>query len=252
MSTQSNWPHGSRQRRLETQTWATETDRPKNGVIRWKDGQLFDGASVEGNVLKFAMNDGNDGLYPDDIVGVLRDLYQSFVNFNPNDHYNVKILQHLQSAIELADRRAMERHGYSGSERERTYQVSYPQIASSPQAVEFVKGASYVVEASPYESLSLYEKFLDHPQYDSKKWDSQTLGLITFVGQLGNKPVAVQLNTKIINGKKVVFYYPSGTTADWTLIEDWFDKHCNPTFNGRKCRTDASSFIHCLEHVFEL
>lgn len=121
----TNWPHGSRQRRLETQKWSVDATESKQGVIRWKSGELFPGATVEGNVLKFTMNDGENGLYPDDVLGVLRDLYQVYVDSNPKDTFNVEIVEHLQKAIETADKRAVSRHGYSGSDRERTYQVNY-------------------------------------------------------------------------------------------------------------------------------
>lgn len=117
--------HGARQRRLESQTW--EEDTNKKGVLLWKDGEIFPGVTVSGSTISFTMNspEQGNGLYPDDAIAVFRDLYQFYINkFGPNK-YNENIVAHLQSALEEADRRAVERHGYSGSERERTYVPAY-------------------------------------------------------------------------------------------------------------------------------
>lgn len=121
--------HGARQRRLEAQVW--EEDANKKGVILWRDGELFPGVVINGSTISFTMNSPSqdNGIYPDDALAVFRDLYQFYLNKFGANKYNQIIVGHLQSALEEADRRAVERHGYSGSELERTYVPKYAKNA---------------------------------------------------------------------------------------------------------------------------
>jgi hypothetical protein len=57
-------------------------------------------------------------VYPDDAIAVIREMY-SYLNTAYPSHWNEQILGHLREAIYTADKRAVERHGYSFSPVER-------------------------------------------------------------------------------------------------------------------------------------
>jgi len=58
--------------------------------------------------------------YADDVVGILRDVY-AYYSDTYGEKYNKDAVEHLYSVIEIMDKRASEKHGYSGSKEEKTY-----------------------------------------------------------------------------------------------------------------------------------
>ena len=55
-------------------------------------------------------------------MAFIRDMYSSYTYI---DEETKLIILHLQKAIEIADQRALNRHGYSGSEEEQKYKPPY-------------------------------------------------------------------------------------------------------------------------------
>lgn len=63
-----------------------------------------------------------DGAYPDDMMTITRDLYESFENPD-EDTLLIKML--LQFAIEVADKRAFRKHKFSKSPEEAKFKPNY-------------------------------------------------------------------------------------------------------------------------------
>ena len=98
----------------------TQNRWKKKGVLKFEDGKL--GKHVEGEEMHIKFNGEDSGCYPDDVIGVIRDVLCSFEN---PDKYTVEAISLLQKAIEVLDKRAVEKHGYSWSENEKNYTPPY-------------------------------------------------------------------------------------------------------------------------------
>jgi hypothetical protein len=126
----------SREQRLYAQDYQqdplkTLTDgRSRLPVLRYLDGPLLtqsgavkDGVRVSGQEITFDMSK----LYPDDVMGIVRDMYE-YLNRNKPDFNNRTIIRHLNNAIREADRRAVRIHGYSCAPEERDLALPYGDI----------------------------------------------------------------------------------------------------------------------------
>lgn len=112
-----------RQCRCETQKWTI--DEKKTGVLRFADQNLRRDGDIQvvDNKLIVKLNNGKGGgCYPDDVLSVVRDIYDSF---DTKDDETIKIIKLLNQAIELADCRALKRHGYSWNKEEADYLPPY-------------------------------------------------------------------------------------------------------------------------------
>jgi len=58
--------------------------------------------------------------FADDVVGIIRDVYVYYKD-NFGEKYNKEAIEKLQEVIRIMDQRAEERHGYSGSEEEKSF-----------------------------------------------------------------------------------------------------------------------------------
>ena len=108
--------------RMERLPW--ERDREKRGVLQLKDQMLRrDGSiKVDGPELLIYFNDRRRGCYPDDAIAAILDIYCTYEN---PDAYTVEIMKKLEEVLVLADKRACERHGYSGDAEEKEYIPDY-------------------------------------------------------------------------------------------------------------------------------
>ena len=112
-----------RECRCETQKWAI--DEKKTGVLKFADQALRrDGdILISDNKLLIHFNLGGcGGCYPDDVLGVIRDIYESFPD---KDDATLQIIKALNMAIQVADIRAMKKHGYYWSKEEADYVPPY-------------------------------------------------------------------------------------------------------------------------------
>lgn len=116
----------SRKLRCEPQNWEKDEAKSKD-VLQFKDGKLTKNIEVSGNKLIVNFKkDGSGGCYPDDLIAVIRDIMLTFRS--ESDDFNKTTIEHLQRAIESADKRAESRHGYSGDEEEKNYVPDYKKV----------------------------------------------------------------------------------------------------------------------------
>lgn len=88
--------------------------------------QLADGSYKPGIFVKDqSVNLDFSKMYLDDAVAFIRDLYVELDKARPGRVSNKHAIDCLNQAVYAADREAVERHGYSGSEDERNVVVPY-------------------------------------------------------------------------------------------------------------------------------
>lgn len=111
---------------------------------------------------------------------------------------------------------------------------------------------SYVVEAETAVVQLLWHCWSRQAEnsggYQTKvDWDGLRSGVYITVGKIAGRLVTVQCRWANIQGKLVMFYYPSGETVAWDLVKRWLEKYCNPqTADGRRAHCDAGSFCDCV------
>jgi hypothetical protein len=118
-----------REVRMEPQEYPLD-DSKAHDVLKYKDGYLRPEGSpsknfeVRGNTLivTFKTSKGEHGAYIDDLLAVCRDMAIS--DKRPDAHKDNAISYIIDGLIEY-DKRAVKKHGYSGSKREREYVPEY-------------------------------------------------------------------------------------------------------------------------------
>lgn len=106
----------SRELRCEIQEW--DLDEKKTKVLRFKDGELREGITVEGSEMKINF----DKCYPDDVLAIMRDLLNSYTD---KDLETLQAIKQLELCIQILDQRALRRHGYSYSVEEKNFKPTY-------------------------------------------------------------------------------------------------------------------------------
>lgn len=114
----------AREFRCEPQKWLCDSNK-KNDVLKFKDGKLRNNITVKGDEITFKLKarNGKYGVYPDDILAIVRDIY---ISFGDNvDKYTKDAIDSIQKTIEILDERALKKHGYSDSKEEKEFVPSY-------------------------------------------------------------------------------------------------------------------------------
>lgn len=105
----------------------------------------------------------------------------------------------------------------------------------------------FLVEANSFERMKLWEEF-SHKH----SWVQDNEGYLEIIGTLDNRPVCISFVFVKIDGFLVAFCDASSEVVDYKMINDWFDKNCNPlTKDNRKARCDAMNFHTCLQAIRE-
>lgn len=105
------------------------------------------------------------------------------------------------------------------------------------------KDVVYLVEATSYETLALWQRY-----HEETQWKSVTYGGPMFhIGALADRPVVLSVNICEILGRKVMFYNPTSQVVDWVMVEEFLETHW-PTVK----RTEAMNFHAAVHRVREL
>ena len=115
----------------------------KTGGITWWDGKIAPGILVFGSNLVIDTSQ----CYPDDMLGVIRNLVYHYLkkyppkDFNDPNLANVHALRAIQEAIQIFDQRAIKKHGYSNSKEERDLAIPENVKTGSifSEGIEFLK-----------------------------------------------------------------------------------------------------------------
>ena len=114
-----------------------------------------------------------------------------------------------------------------------------------------MKRTDFFVEAESFTKDALYSKYFENNEdKDKLYWLNDGAGFGKVVGhidRLRRKPVTVLFTFAAIGDKYICFYNPTSRFVDWTMVENWIEKHCPVTYdNGtRSAMTDASNFHQC-------
>lgn len=121
---------------------------------------------------------------------------------------------------------------------------------------ERFKYTMFVVEANSYEAQALWYVWHDSPRFKQPPvtWEQVNPGFLSTIGQIGDKPVCIDMFWNLVNGVPVLFYHPTSKMVDWDMIEEWLKNNCNPRYdnNHRRAHTDAQNFHHMVHATKEL
>jgi hypothetical protein len=121
-------PHGDHRRECRCEANYFKRDSKKSeDVLPFADGELGSkNITVNGNILSIAFKErnGEHGVWLDDGVAIMRDLYCATPEKYQDDRIK-KIISLLNEAIFEHDKRSFERHGYSDSKEEAEYVPPY-------------------------------------------------------------------------------------------------------------------------------
>ena len=105
----------------------------------------------------------------------------------------------------------------------------------------------FLVEANSNEILCLYKDSLEN----GSEWLADNAGLMIKVGEVNDMPVNISVNWNTIDGLNVLFWHPISRMVDYKMIEEWFERNCDPKYcNGeRRAKTDAQNFHIALHEA---
>lgn len=101
------------------------------------------------------------------------------------------------------------------------------------------KATKLIVEASSYERMTLWERWVDKTE-----WQQHLQDHLVTVGTYRNRPVCVSFVWATIRGKVVLFLEATSELVDWTMIDAWLKKE----FPGVR-KVDAMNFGSKLNYV---
>lgn len=120
---------------------------------------------------------------------------------------------------------------------------------NSAYVQDFIQGATAIVEATNFEYSCLWERY-----HKTKKWDDRADGIGPVVGYVDqkkqNKAISISLRSAVVDGQKILFWFPMGRWSDYDVIEEWIKQAMPETAfqDGRLNKQDAGNFICVLRH----
>lgn len=110
----------------------------------------------------------------------------------------------------------------------------------SDELKEFLSDVFGIIEANDYERQCLWDLW-----HESVDWQSNNDGYFHKLTGTYGEDIWISLQCAFINGKRVLFWYPSGRHADYTVIDNWLDSQFENV-----TKTDASN-SHIVIHRCE-
>lgn len=123
----------------------------------------------------------------------------------------------------------------------------------------------FVVEATGCEQTELWERY-----HEKVTWVQDNPGRLVTVGYIKtvpanstlwdmlnrkfeSRPVCICLSWNLLNGKYVLFWYPTSSLVDNRMIEAWFKDNCTPPSydHGRPANCNANNFVHCIHAILD-
>lgn len=89
--------------------------------------------------------------------------------------------------------------------------------------------------------------------YGKVNWEQINDGWLVEVGKDHKRPVCISVTWARIDGKLVMFWYPTSQIVNHTIINKWLKKHFKGKWDDdrREAFCDASNFHHCLDAIEE-
>lgn len=135
-----------------------------------------------------------------------------------------------------------------------------------PEIKSLLDGIAFVVEATSYEQLSLWQQWSTEAQKGDLAWtppkrlrtnfvawEGDRAGWMVEVGKVNGAPVCISMMGATLDGVRVLFYEATSRVVDWGMIEAWFKENCWPRWDSgtRRAHCDAMNFHHCLDAIRE-
>lgn len=111
---------------------------------------------------------------------------------------------------------------------------------------EKLKDTKFFVEATSFETFSLWLQNKDRCQ-----WDNDNFGSVIPIGTVGkNKQVWVSFMFVFINNHRVCFYETTSRYNDTEMVENWIKTNYPVKWDSdsRIAMTNADNFHHVLNH----
>jgi hypothetical protein len=117
------------------------------------------------------------------------------------------------------------------------------------EMVRYLSGVEGTVEANRFEHSALWRENSDRAD-GSLTW-TQGGGYIVCVGKFSGYSVHVSLLIDIIDGHKILFYYPTSQFIDLDLVDKWIEDNIPDSArdHGKVNNTDASNFHNVLNQI---
>ena len=113
----------------------------------------------------------------------------------------------------------------------------------------------FVVEANDCEFLYLWKDFSEQHNKSvlNRKYnfEEDNRGLCYTIGRAGNKPISVTFRWCLIDGFRIMFYYPSSLLVDHEQINSWLERSCTGLWKAYQGNgfCNAMNFHHCLNAI---
>ena len=109
---------------------------------------------------------------------------------------------------------------------------------------EMLNAVDYIVEANSFEQTTLWKKY-----HEKVKWEEHLSGFGVHVGDIADlHPVWISILVETINGKVVLFWYPTSNVVDYEMCERFImRKTVNRDSKSRL--VDANHFPHILQDI---
>lgn len=102
---------------------------------------------------------------------------------------------------------------------------------------ELLKDVVGIVEATSFETMSLWQKYKD-------SWIQNNGGYLPTVGMIDGRPVVLSLFVNVVNGHKLLFIEATSQVVDWHMIEQWLTTNVPSAVrnDGYLNKVDAMNF----------
>lgn len=84
---------------------------------------------------------------------------------------------------------------------------------------DFVKDVVGAVEANSFEYYALWE--INNIRENKKTWEENLYSMLLNIGSYKDSDVFVNIRTAVIDGNKILFYYPTSNIVNWNMVEKW-------------------------------
>ena len=121
-------------------------------------------------------------------------------------------------------------------------------LSADDEIVRFMEGVIGCVEANSFEQHCLWKEnhYMEDGNRSKREWKDNSSGTGETVGYVDERPVSISLRTAIIDGQKILFYYPTSNVIDHKMICEWLLLNLPDTakgnYPGGYNTTDATNF----------
>lgn len=108
-----------------------------------------------------------------------------------------------------------------------------------------------VEDGDSFAQLTLWREWSESKRV---KWEQVGSGFMRQLGELGGRPINLQLSWELIDGRLVLFHHGCSQLVDHKLIEDWLRSRLPQLYpeSGRSRTTDPMNFGNVVHAIRDL